>query len=64
MNVFWHRPTGSEIKARWHAYDGRGNTLCKKFALIGEGKPKDATEKLPKKHRCGACLRVFQRSNK
>jgi hypothetical protein len=59
MQVFWHRPTESEIKARWHAYDEAGATLCKKFVLMGQGVPKDATTKLPKKERCGACLRKF-----
>lgn len=60
MQVFWHRPTGSELKARWHAYDTGGHTLCKRFVLIGLGMPTDATNKLPKKNRCGECLRKFQ----
>jgi len=60
MTVFWHRPVESEIKARWHAYNDKGGTLCGKFHLIGVGMPKDATEKMPKKNRCGACLRKFK----
>jgi hypothetical protein len=60
MSIFWHRPVESEPKARWHAYNEVGATLCKKFVLMGTGKPRDATEKMPKKNRCGACLRKFK----
>lgn len=59
MNVFWHRPTDVELKARWHAYGPDGESLCGDRALLGIGRPKDSTEKLPKKNRCGRCLRKF-----
>ena len=59
MDVFWHRPTDVEIKARWHAYNEMGESLCGGRMLIGTGFPKDAIKKLPKKNRCGACLRKF-----
>lgn len=60
MKIFWHRPVESEIKARWHAYDEKGRTLCDKFVLMGCGLPTDATEKMPKKNRCRICLGRFR----
>ena len=55
-DVFWHRPEGDE-KKKFHAYNMQGGSLCKKWVLFGMGMPADATKKMPKKGRCGECLR-------
>lgn len=66
-DVFWHKPIGDR---KFHAYnmqdgaearasDGvdHHGSLCKKWLLVGLGMPAGASKKMPKKRRCGACLR-------
>jgi len=55
--MFWHQPTGLEVDVKWHAYDFDGKTLCKKYTLIGFGRPNDAADTLPKEDLCEECLR-------
>lgn len=54
MNIFWHRPQDA---TKWHAYDERGSSLCRDHAVMGIGRPADATNKRPRKDKCGKCLR-------
>lgn len=56
--VFWHEVINpAEAEHPWHAYDEKGSSLCRDWALFGIGKPEDATTLLPRKsNRCALCF--------